>query len=266
VFRNLPVLPAVLLAAAISHAITQAGPPTRTIWPTGGWTKATPESQGISAAAFARLEQQITSGAYGNIDRMLVTRGGFLVIDGRYSRDYRQISRGQVGPLGCGEGCRDPSAMHQYNYYHPDWHPYHQGHDLHTLQSVTKSITATVIGTAVARGRIARLDVPFLSFFERGDLSRIDRRLRRATVEDLLTMRSGIEWHETDRPLDETNTTYQLEKSHDWIQFTLDQPMDADPGAKWAYNSGGSQLLSEIIRAATGQHIDRYAVQTLFDP
>ena len=40
-------------------------------------------------------------------------------------------------------------------------------------------------------------------------------------------MRSGIEWHEQDRPLDETNTTIQLERSRDWIQFTLDQPMDA---------------------------------------
>jgi hypothetical protein len=42
-------------------------------------------------------------------------------------------------------------------------------------------------------------------------------------------------WHESDRPLDETNTTYQLEKSRDWIQFTLDQPMDAAPGTKWTH-------------------------------
>ena len=79
-------------------------------------------------------------------------------------------------------------------------------------------------------------------------------------------MRSGIEWHESDRPLDETNTTYQLEKSRDWIQFTLDQPMDADPGTKWVYNSGGSQLLSGIVRTATGAHIDEYAAETLFGP
>ena len=58
-------------------------------------------------------------------------------------------------------------------------------------------------------------------------------------------MRSGIEWHENDRPLDETNTTLQLERSDDWIRFTLKQPMDSEPGAKWVYNSGGSMLMAE---------------------
>jgi CubicO group peptidase (beta-lactamase class C family) len=156
--------------------------------------------------------------------------------------------------------------MHQFNYYHPDFHPYYQGRDVHTLQSVTKSIAATVIGVALARGDLARLDVPFLTFFDDKNLTRIDPRLRRATIEDVLTMRSGIEWHEQDRPLDFTNTTLQLEYSQDWIQFTLDQPMDADPGTKWAYNSGGSMLLSGILHRATGRFIDEYAFDHLFRP
>ena len=36
--------------------------------------------------------------------------------------------------------------------YHPRWHPYYQGRGIHTLQSVTKSIAATVIGVALGRG------------------------------------------------------------------------------------------------------------------
>ena len=79
-------------------------------------------------------------------------------------------------------------------------------------------------------------------------------------------MRSGIEWHESDRPLDETNTTWQLEQSKDWIAFTLAQPMDADPGTTWTYNSGGSALMAEIVRRATGRHIDAYAAEHLFAP
>jgi CubicO group peptidase (beta-lactamase class C family) len=42
--------------------------------------------------------------------------------------------------------------------------------------------------------------------------------------------------------------------------------MDADPGTKWAYNSGGSQLMSQIIRATTGMHVDEYARRHLFEP
>ena len=92
----------------------------------------------------------------------------------------------------------------------------------------TKSIAATVIGIALGRGEIRSLDQPFLEHFGDKDLSRIDPRLRTATIADVLTMRSGIEWHEQDRPLGDTNTTIQLERSRDWIQFTLDQPMDAE--------------------------------------
>ena len=254
------------VAVALATTVVTAERQPASSWPTKGWTTATPESQGLNAAAFAELDRAIGADTYGNIDWLVVTRGGALVVDKRYRRDYGAISRGKTGPIGCGDGCTDPAWMHEFNYLHPRWHPFYQGRDVHTLQSVTKSIAATVIGAALHRGRISDVKVPFLTFFKDRDLSKVDPRLQRATLEDLLTMRSGIEWHESDRPLDDTNTTVQLEKSRDWIQFTLDQPMDADPGTKWIYNSGGSQLLSGVIRAATGQHIDEYARAALFGP
>jgi CubicO group peptidase (beta-lactamase class C family) len=235
-------------------------------WPTAGWTNAAPASQGLDAQRLADLDRDIKADVYGQIDHLLVVRNGYLLFDQRYPRDYRTISRGRTSPIGCGEGCSDPAWMHEFNYFHPNWHPYYQGRDVHSLQSVTKSIAATVIGVAMRRGDVASVNVPFLRFFKEKDLSRVDPRLHKATLEDLLTMRSGIEWHEGDRPLDDTNTTVQLEKSKDWIQFTLDQPMDAAPGTKWTYNSGGSQLLSGIIRSATGRFIDDYANETLFRP
>jgi CubicO group peptidase (beta-lactamase class C family) len=219
-----------------------------------------------SPAGLPAIDRDARAGTYGNIDSIVVMRGGRVVFDERYPRIYEDISRGRVGPLGCGEGCTDPARMHEFNYYHPRWHPYYQGRGIHTLQSVTKSIAATVIGIALGRGDIRSIDRPVLEFFEDRDLSRVDPRLRRATLHDLLTMRSGIEWHENDRPLDETNTTWQLEQSRDWIAFTLSQPMDADPGTKWVYNSGGSQLMAGIIRSATGRHIDDYAAEFLFRP
>jgi CubicO group peptidase (beta-lactamase class C family) len=212
------------------------------------------------------IDRDIRAGVYGNVDRLYVIRKGTVAADARYARDYRAISRGRTGPIGCGEGCADRSWMHEFNYFHPGWHPYYQGRDVHTLQSVTKSMAATVIGIALGRGELTTLDQPFLEHFADKDLSRVDGRLRKATIADLLTMRSGIEWHEGDRPLDDTNTTVQLERSRDWIQFTLDQPMDAEPGTRWAYNSGGSQLLSGIIRHATGRFIDDYARERLFNP
>jgi CubicO group peptidase (beta-lactamase class C family) len=239
--------------------------PKETPWPTGGWATSSPEAQGLDASPLAELDRQIRQGTYGYIDRTFVVRHGRAVVDARYENDYREISRGHTGALGCGAGtCQDSSAVHEYNYYHPRWHPYCQGRDVHTLQSVTKSVTSALVGIAIRRGEIESIDVPLLSFFEGYDLSGVDARLHQATLDDLLTMRSGIEWHEQDRPMDETNTTLQLEASEDWVQFTLDQPMDAAPGEKWAYNSGGSHLMSGVIRGATGVHVDAYAEAHLF--
>jgi CubicO group peptidase (beta-lactamase class C family) len=131
---------------------------------------------------------------------------------------------------------------------------------------VTKSVTATLFGVAMQRGQLKDVSSPLLSYFSKYDVSKVDPRLRKATLEDLLTMRSGIEWHEQDRPLDSTNTTMQLEASKDWIRFTLSQPMDAEPRTKWVYNSGGSALMAEVLRDISGMHADEYARRFLFEP
>jgi CubicO group peptidase (beta-lactamase class C family) len=248
--------------AAASEVSAQTRP-----WPTDGWAVSTPEAQGLRAAPFAHLDSATRAGAYGLVDRLVVIRNGRLVFSARYEHDYREISHGFVSPLGCGwESCETAEDIYQYTYVHPDHHPYYLGRDVHSLQSVTKSVTATLIGIAIGRGEIEGIDAPLLSFFEDYDLSGVHELLHRATLDDLLTMRSGIEWHEQDRPLDETNTTLQLEYSDDWIQFTLDQPMDAEPGTTWVYNSGGSHLMSGIIKAATGQFVDAYAEEHMFGP
>jgi CubicO group peptidase (beta-lactamase class C family) len=256
--------PAVSLLAL---AAACGGGPRVAPWPTEGWAVAAPDSQGLDPAPLRTLHERMAAGRYGNVDRFLVVRDGFLVLDEGYPHDYREVSRGQRSAVGCGwEACRDSSAIHEFNYLHPEFHPWYRGSDLHTLQSVTKSVAATVLGIAIGRGDVSGVEAPLLSFLTAYDLSRVDPRLHRATLADLLTMRLGIEWHETDRPLDSTNTTARLEWSADWVQFTLDQPMDAAPGTTWVYNSGGSHLLSAVVRRATETTIDAYAEEHLFDP
>lgn len=235
-------------------------------WPTDGWARASAADHGLDPALLEALDARVRAGEFGYIDRLVVVRDGFLVQDERYEVDYEEVSEGRTSAIGCGFGCTDPSWDHEFNYLHPDWHPYYQGRDVHTLQSVTKSVSATLIGIAIARGEIVGVDAPLLPFLSAYDLSGVPAGLHEATLADLLTMRTGIEWHETDRPMDDTNTTILLERSADWVAFTLTQPMDAAPGEKWAYNSGGSQLMSAVLRAATGQTMDLYAEQHLFGP
>ena len=226
----------------------------RAPWPTSGWATSTPTAQGLRAEPLDSLHRDIAANRFGNVDRLVIIRNGYLIRNERYPRDYKAISAGT------------DTTSHQFNYQHPYWHPYYHGRDVHTLQSVTKSVSSALIGIAIDRKEIAGVNVPLLSFFKEFDASRLDPRLQQATLEDLLTMRTGIEWHETDRPIDSTNTTIQLEASRDWITFTLSQPMDAAPRTKWVYNSGGSALMAAVIRQATGRHAHQYAETHLFQP
>jgi CubicO group peptidase (beta-lactamase class C family) len=236
-------------------------------WPDAEWPAAAPGEGGIDTAPLEALHSRVADGQFGYVDRVLVISSGRLVFDQRYDHDYRDVSRDLTGPLGCGvDACDGPEDVHDFNYVHPDVHPYYRGREVHSLQSVTKSVTSTLIGIAIGRGEIPGTDTPVFDLLTDYDLSTVDDRIRAATLEDLLTMRLGIEWHETDRPLDDTNTTLQLEKSANWVQFTLSQPSDSDPGRKWNYNSGGSHLMSAIILQATGQTVDKYAEEHLFGP
>jgi hypothetical protein len=259
---------AALAALALGSTMATAAAAQDTAsWPTTGWARSTPAAQRMNAGPLDSLHRRISSGEFGHVDRLVVTRGGYLVASHRYPHDYREISRGRRAIIGCGtDACTAWDKPADFNYFDPDRHPFYRGRDVHSLQSVTKSVASTLIGIAIQRGSIPGVSSPLLPFFADYDVSRADPRLRRATLADLLTMRSGIEWHEGDRPFDSSNTTIQLEFSPDWVRFTLSQPMDSDPGTKWAYNSGGSHLMSAIIRKSTGTTIDKYAEQQLFGP
>ncbi|MEZ4585055.1 MAG: serine hydrolase [Gemmatimonadales bacterium] len=237
-------------------------------WPTAGWTRSTPAEQRLDPAPLAALDSLVRSGRFGNVDRLFVTRHGYQVVDYRYPRDYRQVAAGRRTQYGCGPGaCDGFSSAPEFNYFDPEVHPFYRGSQLHSLQSATKSVSATVLGAALQQGVMPPLETPLLSLLsEYRGVVPDPARLGKATLADLLTMRSGIEWHEQDRPLDTTNTTLQLEMSPDWVRFTLSQPMDADPGAKWVYNSGGSHLISAVVRSATGQTMAEYGRTHVFRP
>ena len=232
----------------------QTGRETATRWPGERWEVSTPSAEGLDGEPLEVLAKAIREDRFGYVDRMLVVRHGAVVLDEAFDHNYRAITRGLDY-----EG-------HQYAYENPTFHPFHRGTGLHTLQSITKSVTSALVGIALERGEIAGSHVRVLASFPEVPLPDDDERRQVIRLVDLLTMRSGIEWHETDRPIGPTNTTIQLEESDDWIRFTLAQPMDSDPGEKWVYNSGASQLLSGILRRATGRHAHDYAREHLFEP
>lgn len=232
-------------------------------WPTKRWPTATPAAVGLDAKTLAELDADIASGKYGYVDSMLVIRRGKLVYDRSYKHDYDKIygkQAGETGPL----NAHDPSGP--YNYYNPWWHPFYRRGDLHTMQSVTKTVTSIIIGVATARKEFPDLDTPILKFFDEKKVANIDDRKRRVTIRHLLTMTGGFDWREDLPYSDPNNAAVVMEASADWVEFAINRPMAREPGTVFNYSSGESQLLSHIFRVATGKDIEEYAARHLFAP
>ena len=69
-------------------------------WPTEGWSVATPAAQDLAPAPLDELHASFAARTFGYVDRLVVVRNGFLVVNQRYENDYREVSHGFVGPLG----------------------------------------------------------------------------------------------------------------------------------------------------------------------
>jgi len=220
----------------------------KTYWPT-----ATPEEVGLDAKVINDIHQDVLDGQYGLIDHFLIIRNGKLVTDNAYSQDYQSVA------------AQYDTTNHQFNYDHPDWHPFYNGTKLHSMQSVTKSVTSLLLGIAWDQGLVPDLDEPVIQYFKKykTDLTEQDR--LKLSLEDLLTMRSGILWDEEN--YDEANNScIIMELSEDWIQYILDQPMELEPGTRFEYNSGASVLIGKLLSTFTGMSVEQWAEEQLFGP
>ena len=228
------------------------------------WPTTPAASVGLDEKAIDALDADIKSGKYGNVDSLTIIRHGKLVFDRSYPHDYAKIYEKEMkepDPLNAG----DPSGP--YDYYNSWWHPYYRrGGEIHTLQSVSKTITSIVIGVARTRGEFPDLDTPVLKFFDTSKVQNIDDRKRKLTIRHLLTMSAGFDWNENLPYQDPKNTGTQMEMSNDWVDYTINRPMAHDPGTVFQYNSGASEILSHIFRVAVGMDVEEYAAKNLFAP
>jgi CubicO group peptidase (beta-lactamase class C family) len=135
----------------------------------------------------------------------------------------------------------------------------------HYQASVSKSITAALVGIAHDRG-LLDLSIPALSFFpELADLSVGGR--EDITLEDLLTMRSGLPWDESSTSYtNPANDVVQLFYNPDPIRYILSREMEAPAGTYFHYNSGATNVLGKVVEIVSGQRLDHLAEETLFTP
>ncbi|HEY2820731.1 MAG TPA: serine hydrolase [Candidatus Acidoferrum sp.] len=247
----------VATCSMLSHASSAQALPAR------GWPTVSPEAVGLDGKALSALDADLAEGKYGLVDSMLVIRCGKEAIERTYQRDYDRIygdRAKQTGPL-------NHDLNGPYNYFSTEFHPYYRHTDMHTMQSVSKTVTSITFGVAMQQGKFKiPPDSQILRYFDGYNIANLDDRKRRMTLRNLLTMQAGLEWHEDLAYDDPKNSADVMEATHDWVRYVIDQPMTEDPGTKFLYNSGATELLAHIFKKVTGENVDQYAAQHLFKP
>jgi CubicO group peptidase (beta-lactamase class C family) len=128
------------------------------------------------------------------------------------------------------------------------------------IHSASKSFISALVGIAIDRGFLGSTQDRILSYFPGLDTAGIDSRKQGWTVEQFLTMRSGIDWVETD------DHTSLFTDNVDWLNTALELPLKYSPGERFVYTSPNVNVLSAIIARAAGMSTYEFAERYLFTP
>lgn len=129
---------------------------------------------------------------------------------------------------------------------------------LHDVRSVTKSVVSLLTGIAIREGFITS-DADPISIYLPESKYALTYTEKGITIDNLLTMSGGFEWHENDG-----NAYNEWILSGEPVNFLLGKPIVTAPGSTFNYNSAAVNLLGVIITEASGKSLPMFAEEYLF--
>jgi len=188
--------------------------------PRDDWEISTPSEQGLDPMLVAQV--YYNAAELETLYSLLVVKNGYLIAEGYFN-----------------EGSIDQKDR---------------------LQSVTKSYTSALVGIALDQGYLSSVDQKMLDFFPEVADQITDPRKEQITIRDLLQMRAGYPWEETDQAL------WDGLLSGHYPPLIEEFPLIADPGTEFHYSNLSSNWLGIIVDRATGTNLKAYAEENLFLP
>lgn len=186
----------------------------------GDWEVSTPEAQGLDRASVAELFLEAADREA--LFGLVIVKNGRLVAEGYFNG-----------------GSRERKEL---------------------MQSVTKSFTSALVGIALDRGCLEDVDRKMLDFFPEVAARVTDPRKREITLRQMLQMRAGYPWEETD------STYWNALLTGDYLPLVAEIPLTADPGATFQYSNLTSHWLGVVVSRACGTDLRSFAGENLFGP
>ena len=178
--------------------------------------RVTPEEAGVSSRAVAKLLNELYDDPTLNMHSLLLSRNGKVFCEASF-------------------GAQD-TATWKYTF------------------SGCKSVVSLAVGILMGQGKLSPEDKLVDLFSDRlGPVSRL--RISPITVQDLLTMRSGIVFNEAEAMTDE-----------DWIKCYLNSAVTGEIGKTFNYNSMNTYMLSAIVTRKSGMSLCAFLDRYLFGP
>ena len=133
-----------------------------------------------------------------------------------------------------------------------------------TSFSVAKSLTSTLVGAAVKDGHIKSLDDKVTDYIADLKGSAYDD----VTVEQLLTMTSGVKWNEDYEDPKSDVALFNKHKAEAGVDVTVSYmrklPREAPAGEKWVYKTGETNLIGVLVSEATGKKLSEYLSEKIW--
>ncbi|MEZ4416337.1 MAG: serine hydrolase [Gemmatimonadota bacterium] len=126
----------------------------------------------------------------------------------------------------------------------------HDGGEVETTFSVSKSLVSLGVGLAIDRGLIASVHDPITTYLP--ELAQRDPRFERVTLEHLLTMTSGVRFERSKMPWgDEARSYYHP----DLRSVALSRDISGDAGTDFRYNFYNPLLVGLAVERASGMSL-----------
>lgn len=119
--------------------------------------------------------------------------------------------------------------------------------------SMTKSVVSLAIGILLAEEKIPSLDAPMSTWLTGWDK---DRKAK-VTLRHVMSHTSGLE---------HGMGAGAMNKAKDRLEYARTRAVTEEPGAKFSYNNEAVQLLSAVVKRASGKSVDAFVAERVFAP